>query len=171
MKNFYDRFAFFCHQPHFLDKACVNIVTTELSGAEETLKYMAFPPFTWGFRQAGELDAVYESFQKEGAYRTRIQQKLSDLAQSFHHALTTPRPAPGMKELAFFNVMKTKVTFHADLLPRDYEFWKEQGWLDRNFYHENGVNPIKSAFARFMVARKIKGIMQRNGLVFDSPSS
>ena len=35
LKNFYDRFAYMCHQSRFRDKTAMFVVTTELSGAKE----------------------------------------------------------------------------------------------------------------------------------------
>lgn len=164
MKNFYDRFAYVCHQPRFLDKAAIFIVTTELSGSKETLDYMDFPAFTWGFRTAGCLDVVYDSFKKEGEYRNKTNERISRLAYDFYEALTTPRKVK-FKELVFFNVMKAKVTFHSVMLPRDYDFWKEKGWLERSFYHENNIPCLKSALAKKLAKIRVRKILRQYGLV------
>jgi hypothetical protein len=162
-----------CHQPHFLGKAAILVVTTELSGAEETLDYMAFPPFTWGFRMAGSLDVVYRSFKQAGQYRNAVEKKISELAHEFSEALTTPRPSPTLKELMFFNIMKSKVTLHRNILPHDYEFWKEKGWLDRDFYHQDGFPRLKSKLAKILAGRRARTIIDKYGLshLLDTPAN
>ena len=80
-----------------------------------------------------------------------------------------PRPdhAPrraALPELAFFHLLKTKVTLHRELLPRDYGFWQERGWLDREFYDEDNLPWFKLHIARALVKRRAGGMLKRYGL-------
>jgi multimeric flavodoxin WrbA len=164
MKNFYDRFAYLCHQPRFRDKAAMFIVTTELSGAEETLEYMRFPAFTWGFRMSAALGVVYPGFTNEGAYRDRMLQNIERAAGDFYSNLVAKHREAAMRELMFFNLMKTKVTLHRDFLPADYNFWRKQGWLDRDFYTENEIPRFKSTMAKLLVRLKVRKMLKSGGL-------
>jgi multimeric flavodoxin WrbA len=164
IKNFYDRFAYMCHQPHFRDKAAMMVVTTELSGGEETLEYMKFPAFTWGFRLSASLDVVYPSFVSEGDYREKVMRRIDEAAKAFHRDLTTPRGKPTFRELAFFNLLKTKIKLHKDMLPHDYRFWEERGWLNRRFYDEENIPGIKSRLARFLVKMRVRKMAKEYGL-------
>lgn len=164
MKNSYDRFAYLCHQPRFRDKSAAMIVTTELSGGDETLKYMEFPAFTWGFRLSANLSVVYPSFDKKGHYRKRVDRAINEAASAFYRDLTTPRGIPRFRELAFFHLLKTKVRLHKDMLPRDYAFWEENSWLDREFYEETDLPRLKLRLARALVNRWVRGMMKRYNL-------
>lgn len=164
MKNFYDRFAYMCHQPRFRDKAAMFIVTTELTGGKETLEYMRFPAFTWGFRISTSLEVVFPGFINGGKYRERTLDRISRAARDFHSALTTQGRKVMFRELMFFNLMKTKVTLHRDLLPADYDYWEKKGWLGMDFYSEEGLPKFRSAMAKFLVRRKVKKMLNSKGI-------
>ena len=163
MKNFYDRLAFQCHQPAYLDKAALLVTTTELSGSRETLEYMEFVAFTWGFRIAGKL-AVCSGYEHEGAYRKATERLIDRAASQLWAAMSTPRPAPTMKELAFFNLMRTKVTLHRQQFPRDYEYWRERGWLARPYYYDVSIPAAKSLLTRTMVRARVRRMLRDAGL-------
>ena len=164
MKNFYDRFAYLCHQPRFHDKAALLIATTELTGAKEAFEQMRFVAFAWGFRIAGELGVVYPSFVKEGPYRERMLKAIDGSAHRLWEALTEPRPSPSIKELAFFYALQTKVRLHKDVLPQDYAFWQERGWFDRPYFRDVAISPIKLAIARALVWIKVRQMRRELGL-------
>ena len=164
MKNFYDRFAYLCHQPRFRDKAAMFIVTTELTGGRETLDYMRFPAFTWGFKMSADLEVVYPGFTGGGTYREQILEKISRAAADFHGALNSADRPVLMRELMFFNLMKTKVTLHRNFLPRDYLYWEEKGWLQEEFYSDNGIPALKKALAKTLVKLRVKKLMKSSGI-------
>ncbi len=164
MKNFYDRFAYMCHQPHFRDKAAIFVVTTELTGGKETLEYMRFPAFTWGFQICGSLEVVYPGFLNGGRYKEQILNQISQVAKDFCTALTGRERKPLFRELMFFNLMKNKVTLHRDFLPADYNYWERKGWLSKDFYEENSVTKYKKILSKFLVGRKVKKMLHTKGL-------
>ena len=164
MKNFYDRFAYMCHQPRFRDKAAMFVVTTELTGAQETLEYMRFPAFTWGFKMGPCIEVVYPGFKNGGKYREKTMNKITKSAKEFHSALISVDRKPLFRELAFFNLMKRKVTLHKDYLPADYNYWQKQGWIERDFYSENNVPVLKSIVAKTLVKRKANKLIKSGGL-------
>jgi len=59
--------------------------------------------------------------------------------------------------------MKTKVTLHRDMLPQDYLYWREKGWLNKTFYHQQEVSPWKSLLARCLVKIKVRNIINKYG--------
>jgi multimeric flavodoxin WrbA len=156
MKNFYDRFAYMCHQPRFRDKAAMFIVTTELTGGKETIEYMRFPAFAWGFKMCADVEVVYPGFKNGGKYREKMLAQISRAAREFHSALISNHRKILFRELMFFNLMKTKVTLHKDFLPEDYQYWQSNGWLNQDFYSKNGIPKLKSAVAKNLVRMKVK---------------
>ncbi|MCK4825286.1 hypothetical protein KA005_56585, partial [bacterium] len=134
------------------------------SGAEETLEYMAFPVFTWGFKNVANLGVVYESFLNEGEYRTKTLKRISESAHDFYEAITKPRSKPTFRELMFFNVMKRKVTLHRQMLPQDYNYWKEVGWLERVFYYEDDIPVFKGMLARLLATIRVRQVTKKYGL-------
>jgi len=164
MKNLFDRLAFHCHQPAFHDVSALLVTTSELTGARETLDYMRFVCFTWGFRIAGELGVVYPSFVAGGRYRAQAEAHIERAAASLWDSMTTPRPSPSLKELAFFHLMRTKVTLHRDVLPRDYEVWQERGWLESDYFTDVAVPRWRSLLARALVRLRVRAILREAGI-------
>jgi multimeric flavodoxin WrbA len=164
MKNFYDRFAYMCHQPRFRDKAAMFIVTTELTGGKETLEYMRFPAFTWGFKMCTDVEVVYPGFKNGGKYRKKALNQITQAAKNFHSSLFSDDRKILFRELMFFNLMKTKVRLHEDFLPEDYHYWQRQGWFDKDFYTEKGIPKLKSAIAKALVRLKVKKMLKSYGL-------
>ena len=164
MKNFYDRFAYLCHQPRFRDKAAMFIVTTELTGGGETLDYMRFPAFTWGFKMSAALEVVYPGFTNGGSYRERALEQISRAAGDFHRALNMRHRPALLKELMFFNLMKSKVTLHRELLPQDYRYWEKMGWLHKEFYTERDVPRLKKFLAKTLVKIRVKKLLKSSGM-------
>lgn len=164
MKNFYDRFAYMCHQPRLIDKPSLLIVTTELSGGAETLKYMEFPAFTWGCKIIDTLDVVYDSFKEESSYRSKTLKRISAVSEKFYKAIESADPKPTFKDLVFFNLMKTKVTMHRNLLPEDYNFWKENGWLNSTYYYQNSIPVLKRRLAGLAAKKAVNKITKTYGI-------
>lgn len=143
IKNFFDRFAFFCHRPAFHGKPALIVCTTELSGLPETIKYLEFPVQTWGFNIVNKLGIFSLAFHTDGQYRDRTLTQIKRTAMDFYSALQIEQfPIPNSFQTFFFNALKMKVTLHKDMLPYDYEYWKERGWLEEKHFYKTTLNPI-----------------------------
>ncbi len=164
MKNFFDRFAWMCHRPRCVGKSALLLVTTELSGMDETLDYMAFPINTWGMTIADHVGAVYPSFKDNPVYHNRIENRFNQAADKFHHQLQTLTTDYSLPKLAFFHLMKFKVTLHKKMLPYDYQFWADNGWLDKSFYDDSHVPKLKSSIAKAMVKLRANSILKKAGV-------
>ena len=164
MKTFYDRFAYLCHQPRFRSKATLLLTTTELTGTRETLAQMRFVAFTWGFRIADELGIAYPYFVKEGAYRERTLDALERAAGRLWEALTTPRPRPSIKEVAFYYLLRTKILLHKDHLPHDYAVWQERGWLEHPYFEPGTLGPVRHALGRTLAQLRVGHLRRELGL-------
>jgi multimeric flavodoxin WrbA len=163
LKNMYDRFAWCCHRPRLLGKSALLLVTTELSGIDETLAYMAFPANVWGLTIADAVGVVYPSFQSNPQYSAQMEIRLQRAAQSFHTQLHSEKRDFSMPRLAFFHLMKKKVTLHKDVLPYDYQFWRDNGWLEKSFYDETGLPKLKNRIARTLVSFRASTMLKKAG--------
>jgi multimeric flavodoxin WrbA len=161
LKNFFDRFVHFMHRPAFLNKPALIISSTELSGLEETMKYMAFPISCWGFSVIDKIGIIPDAFKVEGAYREKMLYKIGKAVESYIAFLNSPSlKKPDLAAVQFFNKLKTKIIIHREKLPYDYEYWKQKGWLDKQFFYETQINPIKGFLGRLPV-RIIKLVMKK----------
>jgi hypothetical protein len=122
---------------------------------------MAFPVFTWGFQVADRLGIVYSSFAAGGEYTRKARKWIKNAAFRFHKALTTERPKPTLKELAFFNLLKTKIKLHKELFPYEYQYWKKEGWLNSPYFRNVKIPVFKGFLARTMVGLRVKRIRHK----------
>jgi hypothetical protein len=60
--------------------------------------------------------------------------------------------------------MKTKVTIHRNILPKDYNFWNEKGWLNSTYYHQNNIPVLKSKLAGLVAKVRVSKITKTYGL-------
>jgi multimeric flavodoxin WrbA len=143
LKNFFDRFAYYMHRPSFHDRCALIVSTTELSGLNETIKYLEFPVRCWGFNLIGTIGVIVDPFMEEGRYRAGMLKEIETVAGKFHEALhSRERPRPSLHDVQFFNKIKTKILLHREKLPYDFTFWKEKGWLEANYFYKTSLNPL-----------------------------
>ncbi len=168
MKNFFDRFAFYCHQPHFIGKSAVLLVTTELSGGKDTLEYMKFPVNAWGFKIADSVEVVYPSYKENPDYKVAAISTIEKAVQKFHNSVSNKEVDYSLQKFIFFNLLKVKVTLHKNMLPRDFAYWQEMGWLGLPFYTGRNVPAFKSFLSRNLVKFKLKSILKKAGVVVNN---
>jgi hypothetical protein len=129
------------------DAPALIISSTELSGLGETMKYMAFPIRCWGFSLIDKIGIISDAFKVEGAYREKILSKIDNAVKRYIEYLNSPSlKKPDLAAVQFLNKLKTKIIIHREKLPYDYEYWKQKGWLDKQFFYETQINPIKRFF-------------------------
>lgn len=56
-------------------------------------------------------------------------------------------PQPSIGALRFFRKLRTKVIIHRDKLPYDYQYWKEKGWLQQNYFYQVRIGPLRRLVA------------------------
>lgn len=167
MKNFFDRFAYFCHRPQFHGKPALLLASTEISGLPETLAYLEFPVKAWGFTIVDKLGIYAAAFKAEGAYRTRMLKHITETTISFYEAMQKPQlPKPGIKDLLFFNALGLKVGLHKDKFPFDEEYWNQQGWHQANYFYSTPINPLYRYIAQVAVRKKEKSLRRELGNQF-----
>jgi multimeric flavodoxin WrbA len=152
LKNFFDRFAYFLHRPAFFGIPALTIVTTELSGLPETVKYLAFPVKAMGFWLLHEIGVIAPAFYEEGRYRESIMGEIELASGLFFDAIEgKTKPSPTLSDVVFFNKLKTKITIHRERFPFDYHFWEERGWFSRDYFTDAKIDPMKKVLGRLPV--------------------
>lgn len=147
MKNFIDRFAYIFHRPCFFDKSALVISTTGGSGLDEVLKYLEMTGRGWGFYVAGKIGVISPLFQRHPEYRDKIINTIEKSSKRFFEATENKRrPSPDLYGLMFFNAMKLKIKRVEKYYPRDFQYWKERGWLNKDYFLDIDINIFKKAY-------------------------
>lgn len=113
---------------------------------------------------SASLDVVFPGFTGNDKYRESVISKISRATGEFNSALNMLNRPVLLRELMFFNLMKTKVTLHQKYLARDYAYWQETGWLHKDFYKEENIPAIKNIFAKALVKLKVKKLKKSSGM-------
>lgn len=143
IKNLFDRMAYYLHRPCFHNKYALIVSTTELSGLKEALDYLAFPIKSIGFNLVGEIGVLAPAFNEQGPYQNQIRADIDKAKEDLFHSMMTRNPMnPGIGDIVFFNKLKTKIKIHKNRFAADYEYWRNKGWLDADYFFPAKINFI-----------------------------
>ncbi len=144
-KIFFDRLAYVFHRPCFFHKAWIPIVVEGAYGGKDILKYLNTLGSFWGFNVCEGIRftlPVNEVLERE---REKINKELYRKAKTFTEVLITEKPVkPSIKGLCMFRLVRT---FHENNpskeFTRDYQYYKEKGWFDSQYYYEVKLGFLK----------------------------
>ncbi len=159
MKCFLDRLGFIFHRPRFFGKACTNIVFQGIYGGNKIVKYLDFVGDGLGFNivkglclTATEPISEYE--------QNKIDKAIEKKSILFHKKLDRPAyPAPSLLKLMIFRMSRTGMNLLLNDTFRDYNYFKEKGWFESDYYYDTSLNLFKKMTGRLfdsMAAKSAK---------------
>jgi len=151
-KNWIDRMAHVCHRPEFAGK-CVYLLATVADGpTSHALTTLNMALRTWGFHLIGQKGFKTGALMKAEDIGSRFQNQIGIIAKMIFRAIHERQfTYPSFLSLMTFRIQQRAWQKHADD-SLDYQYWKEQGWLDarRSFYITHNANIIKVGGARLV---------------------
>ena len=151
VKNFFDRLAFVFHRPCFFHKAFMPVVVQGVYGAHSVHKYLETGARFWGFKVCRGVSFTTLSAEAGGVIPEPVTRSIDKAAGQFHRLLNDPRdPVPSFKEVAMFRGLRAWKPTLQNMFPRDYEYFKEQGWLQSDYFYEVRLSPLKRALGAFV---------------------
>ena len=161
IKNLFDRMAYCLHRPCFHDKFAMIISTTELSGLNETLKYLAFPVKAMGFNLSAKIGVIAPAFDEAGPYQDKILLQIDKAANQFYQALVQGIPKkPKLSDVIFFNKLKTKISMHKDRFKFDYDYWLTKNWFASDYFYPAKIGFLQKRIGKLPV-KMIKKMLRR----------
>lgn len=160
MKNFFDRFAYILHRPRFFGKTFTAIVTQGIFGGKDILKYLEGMGANLGFYVTkgscvSTLEPMTELQQK------KLQQEIKKSSEKFYKGLIRQAPAaPSFFRLMMFRMSRTSIK-SIDERYFDYNYYKDKGWFESDYYHETTLGPIKKFVGSFFDLLGCKMIKQK----------
>lgn len=160
MKLFIDRFSCTFHRPCFFGKYAMGVAVAGNIGLKETLKYFESVASTWGFDYVGGVG--YRAAPKHTPMRIPpLKKDMTDVVVGrFYQAIRENRPRKlTFSDYLMFRLMQVVYSRMESMSPFDYQYWKKQGWFDKEtkFFCGN----VKGNFLKDMVARFFAWIMGR----------
>ncbi|MGE5426092.1 MAG: flavodoxin family protein [Bacillota bacterium] len=149
-KTFFERFAFVFHRPRFFKKVFTGIITQGVYGGKKIDDYFKTTAGFWGGTYvrgavltlaSGAYEAGKEWEEGEAAVAKR---KLESLAKRFKKSLARQEDVrPSAFRVFMFRLTRTSHKYGTED-NRDYEHFRQQGWLDSSYYYPVDLGPIKS---------------------------
>lgn len=147
MKNFYDNLSFMFHRPRFFNKRAILVSSTGGSGLKGTLSYMKMCAIGWGFQIAGTIGVCGTTLKTDETYKEQVQKNINHLVDDLFKSKQT---APSLYQLAMFRAMQSKALVSAKKKDISFEYWKERGWFEKEYYTNAKISLFKKVYSRFI---------------------
>jgi multimeric flavodoxin WrbA len=169
-QSFAERAFSWLHRPLFFGKPVIVMSNAEIYGMEYVTAHLKEMTETMGMHVTGEIGVAGPGFFSDGKYnkkyRAKMIKKMEKAVSGFLDIFeTAKKPEPTFEDLIRFNRwrFKTKLV-HKKKMPHDYEYWKNNGWFESDYYYPSNVSKVKVFIAERLV-RIVLGIYIRKGLV------
>ena len=144
MKNFLDRSAYIIHRPRFFGKTFAAIVTQGFFGSKPIRKYLELAGENLGFNivKGSCLTTLDPMTDKQNA---DLKREMAKAAERFYKSLDQDMPpVPTLFRLMLFRMSRSGLKSYTKKY-RDYYYYKENGWLESDYYYETSLSLIKKA--------------------------
>lgn len=147
MKNFLDRFAYFYHRPQFFGKICTAIITQGVMGGKDIREYLETMGENFGFQPVkGAVITTYSPITEK--QRQKMIKNIKKAAKRFHKQLIrSSKPTPSLYRLMMFRISRNLIE-NVDPKFRDYQYFKDKGWFDSNYYYDASLGVGKRIAGR-----------------------
>jgi hypothetical protein len=150
MKVLLDRLAYIFHRPSCFHKAFIPIVTQGVYGNKEVIKYLNSVAEFWGFNLTAGVGLNTSLGIRSIAAQQKMDQKLEKAAADFYGVMMgNPAPVPKLKNLAMFRMVRSTKPYIGEL-PRDFEYFKEKGWMTSDYYYEVKLGFFMRLIGKFL---------------------
>lgn len=145
MKAFLDRLGFVFHRPRFHGKSFTSVVVQGFYGGGKIERYLAFVGAGLGFNVVkGSCITGLEPMAEKD--RRRMDKALAAQSRRLHAQLAGPSlRAPTTFQLMAFRMGRTCVRQTLSEGDRDYDYYRDRGWLESDYFFPIQLGPLKRA--------------------------
>ena len=159
LKRVFDRLSYLFHRQELIGKPALTVVTTGGGGHKQVSKYLKMTVCGWGCNLVGAINIISPMFFEnknenlawgyDKDYYKTTNEKIEKIAENFIKvAANNALPTPTFYDIFMFNCLRSK-TFTSQA---DYDFWKEKGWLNSNYFYDVHINFFKREFGSVLKA-------------------
>ncbi|WP_088187135.1 NAD(P)H-dependent oxidoreductase [Desulfosporosinus sp. FKA] len=153
LKRFIDRMSYLFHRQEMVGKPALIVVTTDGGGSKQVYKYLKMVMSGWGLDIVGNLQIASPMYfakrKPQGAFvydQYYFEKKSKKIrlvsAKLLERLKATERRMPSFYDIFMFNCLRSK-TYTSKV---DYTYWKQQNWLDKEYFYDVKLNPFKRIF-------------------------
>jgi len=134
LKMLIDRGCAWYHRSPLVGKPIFFVTSTQVSGSKNAMRYLKDISLQWGTIYTGSLSRSMFDFDKP------IEPKALNAFRNYLDAGQKNNYKPSLNQIIEFNTQKV-LAMH--VLPLDFEFWHEKGYLQRPFFYACRINLFK----------------------------
>lgn len=162
LKNLIDRMAYTFHRPRYFGKYALVMAVAGNIGLKETLEYMKMTAIAWGFECIGEIG--YTAAPKNTSMTVPPVKKdnTDKFVEQMYTAIKQRKPRKlTIRDHMTFRIMQTIYSRLKVMSPYDYNYWMENGWLDRKKKYFFGnvkhriIGDVIARFVAWMMGRQM----------------
>lgn len=157
LKKVIDRLSYQFHRQEMVAKPTIIVVTTDGGGSRAVYKYLKMTSSGWGLDVVGNIQVISPMYFEarttigpwgfDKSYYQQKKKRMLRLSNDFYMRIANEdKMVPSFYNIFMFNCLRSK-TYISKV---DYNFWKEKGWLDSNYFYEAKLGPIKKIFGLVM---------------------
>jgi multimeric flavodoxin WrbA len=157
VKNVLDHLAYVFHRPRFYDKKALIITSTVGAAEKDVIKFLKTVFKFWGVNRTYGLGV--KLFALEIKITKSLGKKVEQVSRKFYDDIQSQRlHTPSLKDLFKFNMWKVVNSLGEKEATFDYQYWKNKGWLEADYFAKVPLNPFKKSFGR-LIYRMLKLLM------------
>jgi len=152
LKNIFDRGCAWYHRSPLVGKPMFFVMTTQVTGRKNALKYLKDLSVQWGTIDTGTVSRTTFTLDKNPLKKDLIEFKKYLNKDNLKHY------KPSFKRIIEFQTQKILAE---EILPIDLVFWKEQGYINRPYFFQCKINLCKRTIG-FIYYKFLKNIIAKN---------
>lgn len=148
MKNFIDRIAFIYHRPRFFKKTFTAIGVQCIPFGKQIQKYLESVGKNLGFDVLKGTTVITPEPIPEKQLK-KLKANIKNLTDQFYKRLYKEKSVkPSLFRIMIFRMTRSGLQ-SSNLKLYDYEYYKEKGWFESDYYYDIHLNLIQKAMGRF----------------------
>jgi multimeric flavodoxin WrbA len=148
MKSFLDRLAYLWHRPKWFHHKIMGLASGGgMFGPVQ--KYLRFTSRAMGMDFVGCIGVPHlDAMNPKPLYK--VLRTLDQKAERFFYAVSEKQKlSPSLFQLIWFQMWKMNA-IATKFSMADYAYWEQEGWLERPYFYDCSVSPIKKGLVRIV---------------------
>lgn len=142
MKNLLDRLAFIFHRPRFFGKTFTAVITQGVPVGDKIRTYLEESGANLGFNVIKGC-CLWTLNPMTDSQKSNLERKIRKCSKRFIKELNRTKPrVPSVFRLMLFRTMR-KGLQHAKGKYYDYDYYKDKGWFESDYYYDTPLGLIK----------------------------
>jgi multimeric flavodoxin WrbA len=149
LKNFFDHMAFVWHRPRYFSK---KIMAVSSGGGQfkYTFRSIEENVKAWGCDFVCSLGVPHlEALTPK--YRQKALKDINRKTELFFNEVKENKTiSPKIGRLLWFNMWKGNAIACKDSIPQDIAYWKDKGWIEKEYYYDVKVSMLNRVLIAFV---------------------